>query len=138
MRYEDRRSGHAAETSFGAHVFNTLMTYKDEPQSYSGPPPGLSTRLFLKLGDGARHSFMHLIYPASLPWHARSDDEARILHDGAGTIRSPRRRSTIACSGSALVLPAQGVRRRRRSPRPARAATCWCATPPAACSAITA
>ena len=42
FRYEDRQSGHAAESSFGAHIFNTLMTYKDEPQSYSGPPPGLS------------------------------------------------------------------------------------------------
>ena len=56
FRYEDRASGHAAESSFGAHIFNTMMTYRDEPQSYSGPPPGLSTRLFLKLGD-ARHSF---------------------------------------------------------------------------------
>ena len=33
------------------------MTYKGEPQSYSGPPPGLSTRLFLKLGYGPRRSF---------------------------------------------------------------------------------
>ena len=51
FRYEDRASGHAAESSFGAHMFNTLMTYRDEPQSYNGPPPGLTTRLFLKLGD---------------------------------------------------------------------------------------
>ncbi len=51
FRYEDRASGHVAESSFGAHIFNTAMTYRDEPQSYSGPPPGLSTRLFLKLGD---------------------------------------------------------------------------------------
>lgn len=49
VRYEHRATGHAAETSFGAHIFNTAMTYKDEPQSYSGPPPGLSTRLFLRL-----------------------------------------------------------------------------------------
>ena len=27
FRYEDRESGHAAETSFGAHIFNTVMTY---------------------------------------------------------------------------------------------------------------
>ena len=40
FRYRDRHSGHAAETSFGAHVFNTLLTYRDEPQSYAGPPPG--------------------------------------------------------------------------------------------------
>ena len=50
IRYEDRRSGHTAETSFGSHIFNTLMMYKDEPQSYMGPPPGLSTRLFLNWG----------------------------------------------------------------------------------------
>ena len=40
FRYEDRACGHAAESSFGAHIFNTVMTYRDEPQSYSGPPPG--------------------------------------------------------------------------------------------------
>ena len=75
-------SGHAAETSFGAHIFNTPMTYRDEPQSYSGPPPGLSTRLFLKLGDAAaRRSFALLIYPASAPWHARSATTL-LLHDG--------------------------------------------------------
>ena len=46
FRYRHRHSGHAAETSFGAHVFNTILTYRDEPQSYTGRPPGLSTRLF--------------------------------------------------------------------------------------------
>ena len=43
FRYEDRQSGHVAESSFGAHIFNTAMTYRDEPQSYTGPPPGLRT-----------------------------------------------------------------------------------------------
>ncbi len=38
--------------SFGAHIFNTILTYRDEPQSYVGRPPGLSTRLFLRLGEG--------------------------------------------------------------------------------------
>src|SRR6202040_2896725 len=46
FRLRHRQSGHAAETSFGAHVFNTILTYRDEPQSYSGRPPGLSPRLF--------------------------------------------------------------------------------------------
>lgn len=103
MRYEDRQSGHAAETSFGAHIFNTLMTYKDEPQSYSGPPPGLTTRLFLKLGDRRRRSFGILIYPASAPWHARSET-ALLLHDASGRViaEEPLR---IACSGSAMVWP---------------------------------
>ncbi len=103
VRYEDRRSDHAAETSFGAHIFNTAMTYKDEPQSYSGPPPGLTTRLFLKLGDARRRSFAVLIYPASAAWHPLSST-ALLLHDGAGRIVAEERLA-IACSGSATVWP---------------------------------
>jgi hypothetical protein len=103
FRYEDRRSGHAAESSFGAHIFNTAMTYKDEPQSYSGPPPGLTTRLFLKLGDTRRRSFAALIYPASAPWHAQSAT-VLVLHDGAGSVLGEQR-VTIACSGSMMVWP---------------------------------
>lgn len=103
VRYEDRKSGHVAETSFGAHIFNTLMTYKDEPQSYSGPPPGLSTRLFLKLGDRRRRSFSALIYPSSAPWHARSSTEL-LLHDEAGRVIA-QEQVAIACSGSTMVWP---------------------------------
>ena len=103
LRYEDRRSGHAAESSFGAHIYNTAMTYRDEPQSYSGPPPGLSTRLFLKLGDGGRRSYAALIYPASAAWHPWSATTL-LLHDGDGQViaEEPLR---IACSGSAMVWP---------------------------------
>ena len=57
FRYEQRATGHAAESSFGGHIFNTVMTYKGEPQSYNGPPPGVSTKLFLKLGLGGTRSF---------------------------------------------------------------------------------
>ncbi|MBV9757982.1 MAG: hypothetical protein JO047_13085 [Alphaproteobacteria bacterium] len=103
MRYEDRRSGHAAETSFGSHIFNTLMTYRDEPQSYTGPPPGLSTRLFLKLGQGRRRSFAALIFPASAPWHERSST-ALLLHDAEGRALAEQP-LTIPCSGSATVWP---------------------------------
>ena len=103
FRYEDRQSGHAAESSFGAHIFNTLMTYKDEPQSYSGPPPGLTTRLFLKLGDERRRSFAVLIYPASAAWHPRSTTMLQ-LHDGAGRLLAEEPLA-IACSGSAMVWP---------------------------------
>jgi hypothetical protein len=103
FRYEDRGSGHVAESSFGAHIFNTVMTYKDEPQSYSGPPPGLTTRLFLKLGDARRRSFAVLIYPASAPWHAQSAT-ALLLHDGAGEVIAERR-VAINCSGSTMVWP---------------------------------
>jgi len=103
FRYEDRTSGHCAESSFGAHIFNTAMTYKDEPQSYSGPPPGLSTRLFLKLGDARRRSFAALIYPASGPWHPVSSTVLQ-LHDGAGQVIAEQR-IAIACSGSFMLWP---------------------------------
>ncbi|MGI4955576.1 MAG: hypothetical protein ACRYGM_27530, partial [Janthinobacterium lividum] len=103
VRYERLGSPHAAESSFGAHIYNTAMTYRDEPQSYSGPPPGLTTRLFLKLGMGDRRSFAHLIYPSSASWHPRSSTTL-ILHDSAGQPVAERPLS-IACSGSALVQP---------------------------------
>lgn len=100
FRYEDQSTGHVAETSFGAHVFNTLVTYKDEPQSYKGPPPGLSTRLFLRVGAAGIETFCHLIYPASLPWHPRSDTHL-ILTSSAGT-EAARKHVEIACGGSLL------------------------------------
>jgi hypothetical protein len=103
FRYEDRRSGHVAESSFGAHIFNTAMTYRDEPQSYSGPPPGLSTRLFLRLGNGSRRSFAALIYPASAAWHDRSTTTL-LLHDGAGDLVAETA-VTIPCCGSVIVWP---------------------------------
>jgi hypothetical protein len=98
FRYEDRASGHTAETSFGAHVFNTVLTYKSEPQSYAGRPPGLSTRLFLRLGEAPYDTLCHLIYPASTPWHERSETDL-ILYDRLGQ-EVARERVRIACSGS--------------------------------------
>ena len=103
FRYEHRQSGHVAESSFGAHIFNTVMTYRDEPQAYTGPPPGLRTTLFLKLGDARRRSFAMLIYPASAPWHARSDTSLA-LYDAAGRVIAEES-VAIACSGSIMVWP---------------------------------
>jgi hypothetical protein len=100
FRYRHRRSGHAAETSFGAHVFNTILTYRDEPQSYSGRPPGLSTRLFLRLGGASYDTFCQLIYPASRRWRPMSATEI-ILHDGHGA-EIARTSLEIPCSGSRL------------------------------------
>jgi hypothetical protein len=100
FRYEDRKSGHAAETSFGAHVFNTVLTYKGEPQSYAGRPPGLSTRLFLRLGPAPLDTLCHLIYPASTPWHGESATDLE-LHDAKGA-EVARMRIAIPCSGSHL------------------------------------
>jgi hypothetical protein len=103
FRYEDRTSGHAAESSFGAHVFNTAMTWRDEPQSYNGPPPGLTTTLFLRLGDPARRAFAVLIYPASAAWLPRSTTELRLV-DPYGVVKATET-VRIACSGSITVWP---------------------------------
>ena len=98
FRYQDRKSGHAAETSFGAHIFNTVLTYRNEPQSYNGPAPGLSTRLFLRLGPQPDDTMCHLIYPASTPWHKNSETQL-ILYDGAGT-GVAQKTVQIPCGGS--------------------------------------
>ncbi|MBB2203020.1 hypothetical protein [Gluconacetobacter tumulisoli] len=103
VRFQARDSGHAAETSFGAHIFNTVMTYRGEPQSYSGPPPGLTTRLFLKGGNGLGNAFCCLIYPASAAWRPQSRT-VLTLHDRAGRSIAESRLD-IACSGSGMVWP---------------------------------
>ena len=100
FRYEDLRSGHSAETSFGSHIFNTVLTYKSEPQSYAGRPPGLSTRLFLRLGPPPLEAFCHLIYPASTPWHANS--ETHLALHGADGREIASREVAIPCGGSLL------------------------------------
>lgn len=98
FRYEHRASGHQADTSFGAHMFNTALTYKDEPQSYSGRAPGLSTRLYLRLGEAPHDTICHLIYPASTPWLPASTTDL-VLHDRDGR-EVARKRIAIPCSGS--------------------------------------
>jgi len=101
FRYTDRRTGHAAETSFGCHLFNGVMTYRREPQSYAGPPPGLSTRLFLRLApaqSGAR-THCHLIYPTSTTWRAHSATQL-LLHDRNGAL----------IAEESLVIPRSGSR----------------------------
>jgi hypothetical protein len=100
FRYRHRATGHAAETSFGAHVFNTILTYRDEPQSYAGRPPGLSTRLFLRLGESGYDTMCQLIYPASRPWRPASTTEI-VLHHGSGR-EIARVGMAIPCSGSRL------------------------------------
>jgi len=97
-RYEQKSSGHRAETIFGAHIYNTANIYKDEPQSYIGKPPGLTTRLFLRLGDGDNDTLCHLVYPASTPWHETSDTHL-ILHNANGEPVAEHR-IKINCGGS--------------------------------------
>jgi hypothetical protein len=98
FRYEHRASGHRADSSFGAHIFNTALTYRGEPQSYSGHPPGLSTRLYLRLGEAPHDTICHLIYPASTPWLPHSATDL-VLHDRVGR-EVARKRVAIPCSGS--------------------------------------
>ena len=98
FRYERRDNDHVAESSFGSHVFNTLMTWGNEPQSYKGRAPGLSTRLFLRLGSTPLDTICHLIYPASLPWLGYSATDV-LLMDGRGEIIAMKH-LRIACGGS--------------------------------------
>jgi hypothetical protein len=100
FRYEDKQTGHIAETSFGAHVFNTVLTYRNEPQSYTTRPPGLSTRLFLRLGNQPLDTLCHLIYAASTPWHATSDTTLSLIASDGTEIAS--RNLEIPCGGSRL------------------------------------
>ncbi|MDE2029436.1 MAG: hypothetical protein KGI97_02615 [Alphaproteobacteria bacterium] len=101
FRYHDRKSGHAAETSFGAHIFNTVLTYKNEPQSYAGRAPGLSTRLFLRMGAQPYDTMCHLIYPASTPWRG-SSDTALVLTGGMDGKEIAKKTVRIPCGGSLL------------------------------------
>ena len=59
------------------------MVYKGEPQSYHGTPPGLTTKLLLRLAPAPLQAFCVLIYPASQPWRARSHT-TRELRDRQG------------------------------------------------------
>ncbi len=102
-RFEQKSSGHRAETIFGAHIYNTAVIYKDEPQSYTNKPPGLTTRLFLRIAgpaleDGSLDTLCHLIYPASSDWHPKSST-LLILHDADGKPVAERK-VEIACGGS--------------------------------------
>ncbi|MCL4315545.1 MAG: hypothetical protein M1527_01525, partial [Gammaproteobacteria bacterium] len=83
-----------------AHMFNMAAVYKGEPQSYTGAPPGLSTRLFLRMGDAPLDTMCHLIYPASTAWHAHSSTQL-ILHDRNG-MEVAKHEVRIPCSGSLL------------------------------------
>jgi len=101
FRYARRDTGRSAETSFGSHMFNVPAVWRSEPNSYLGKPPGLSTRLYLRLTDRPGRVMCHLIYPTSGRWRPLSETDL-ILHDGRGA-EICRRRIAIPCSGSRLV-----------------------------------
>ncbi|MDI9409753.1 MAG: hypothetical protein QM523_10995 [Candidatus Pacebacteria bacterium] len=100
-------NGQKADTSFGAHIYNTPFTYKKEPQSYLGQPPGLSTRLFLRVDgrvDGSdsrpiNDTICHLIYPSSAGiWHKQSTTHLLLCNAAGETVAE--RTIHIAQSGS--------------------------------------
>ena len=97
-RYTQAESGHAAETIFGAHIYNTVAVYRDEPQSYTHRPPGLTTRLFLRLGPMPMRTLCHLVYPASTPWHPLSRTQLTLVDGGGRHMASHEVR--IPCNGS--------------------------------------
>ena len=101
FRYLDHTSGHAAETSFGSHIFNMALTFGDEPQSYSGPPPGLSTRLFVRLGHAPYDTMLHLIYPASRPWRPHSQTRLTLVARSGRVVSETT--LEIPCSGSRFL-----------------------------------
>jgi hypothetical protein len=98
VRFEARDGGHVTETTFGAHIYNTALVYRDEPQSYTTRPPGLTTRLFMRLGPEGHDAICHIIYPASTPWHAHSTTRLTMFApDGAELAQRDIR---IPCGGS--------------------------------------
>ena len=105
FRYTDKASGHTAETSFGSHMFNLAVTYGNAPQSYGGPAPGLSTRLYLRLGNLPIDTMCYLIYPASKPWRAYSETTLTLI-DSTGT-EIAKHNIQIPCGGSHLILMSQ-------------------------------
>ena len=98
FRYTDCASGHIADTSFGAHLFNHPVVFRSEPQSYKGPPPGLSTRLFLRLMPSPARVFCHLIYPVSQKWHAKSTSRLELKNAAGEDIAAHE--FAVAASGS--------------------------------------
>ncbi len=100
VRFERRDGSHASETTFGAHIYNTALVYRGEPQSYTTAPPGLTTRLFVRLGDAAHDTLCHLIYPASTPWHPLSATRVTVFSAaGKELVHSDLQ---IPCGGSRL------------------------------------
>lgn len=99
-RYRHRRTGHVAETSFGAHIFNSAAVYKGEPQSYSSAPPGVTTRLFLRMVPG-HDSWAVLMYPVSKQWWPQSD--TRLILRGSRGETVAERQLVIPANGCAVI-----------------------------------
>lgn len=99
VRYKNKVTGQAAETSFGAHIYNMPIVYKNEPQTYKGNPPGLRTTLVLRT-FGGEDTFCNLIYPCSSHWLEHSSTDL-ILHNQKGQ-EITKKRIAIPQNGSHL------------------------------------
>lgn len=99
VRFRKKSTGQAAETSFGAHIYNMPVVYKNEPQSYKGNPPGVRTTLVLRNYGGA-DTFCNLVYPCSKEWLPNSSTDL-ILHNQQG-VEVARKRISIPVNGSRL------------------------------------
>ncbi len=102
FRYADLQSGHIADTSFGSHMFNHAVVFKNEPQSYKGPPPGLSTRLFLRLMPAPAEVFCHLTYPVSAQWLPQSETRLELKNANGEDVAAHN--FSINASGSFLFF----------------------------------
>lgn len=99
VRFVKKSTGQAAETSFGAHIYNMPIVYKNEPQTYKGNPPGLRTTLVLR-NFGGEDTFCNLIYPCSKEWLPYSSTDL-ILHSQQG-VEVARKRIELPINGSRL------------------------------------
>ena len=99
VRFRDKQTGQAAETSFGAHIYNIPIVYKNEPQTYKGNPPGLRTTLVLRT-YGGEDTFCNLVYACSKDWLPKSSTDL-ILHNEKGQ-EVCKKRIEIPMSGSRL------------------------------------
>ncbi len=97
--YTNNTTGQSAETSFGSHIYNIPLVYKNQPQTYKGNPPGLRTTLVLRTLGGA-DTFCQLIYPCSKTWLPHSSTDL-ILHNAKGE-QICKKRINIPMSGSIL------------------------------------
>ncbi|QCE34006.1 hypothetical protein FAI40_00880 [Acetobacteraceae bacterium] len=110
IRFKHKKTGHMAETSFGGHIYNTQMVWRNEPQSYAGSAPGLSTRIFLKIGyeteKESLKSFCWLIYPCSKTSSAENfpSETKLILINEAGK-EIAKKEIHLQPNGSFLIKP---------------------------------
>jgi hypothetical protein len=99
VRYRNKKTGRAAESSFGAHIYNMPIVYKNEPQTYKGNPPGVRTTLVLRT-LGGNDTFCNLIYPCSKEWVEQSSTDL-ILNNSNGK-EVARKQIKININGSTL------------------------------------